>query len=55
MNTPVWQKNYGSGKPVSMETKADAIAGTIKLLLNGKTSSSILLPGNSATSKPASY
>jgi hypothetical protein len=45
LNSPLWQKNYGSGKDVSKETKEDAMEGVIKLLMDKKHPSAILLPG----------
>ncbi len=44
LNTPWWQKNYGSGKDVSKETTLDASTFMIKLFTAGKANSSIIIP-----------
>jgi hypothetical protein len=45
VNSAALQKNYGSGKDVSLETIRDASSGTIRLLMDSKNRSSIFLPG----------
>jgi uncharacterized protein len=44
MNSPGWQKNYGTGKDVSEETGSDASPVIIQLLTGGKYKSNLLIP-----------
>jgi predicted acyl esterase len=49
LNAAAYQKNYGSGKGVAIETKKDAMKGRIHILMDKKHKSGIHLPGNNST------
>jgi uncharacterized protein len=49
LHTPAHQKNYGSGKDVSLETKADITEGKLSIVIDKNHKSAVHLPGKTSS------
>jgi uncharacterized protein len=51
LHSPHHQKNFGSGKDVSVETRSDARSGTLSIVIDKNHKSAIFLPGKHSSNK----